>query len=154
MTNKQLDLVFPVDQGFSELLASFQNNFYTHIQAEAVNYRVFYDTFDWLLYDNGSALEAHEEGQSRRIYWRADKDSDLRIQLGLKQVPQLASDLPDCELRRQLQSVISVRELVPRIKIKIKRSSLVVLDKNKKVVVRVSFDEHWYFPSKTRAGVV
>jgi len=154
MTNKQLDLVIPVDQGFSELLASFQNNFYTHIQAETVNYRVFYDTFDWLLYNNGSVLEAHEEGQSRRIYWRADRDSDLRIQLGLKQVPQLASDLPDCEFRRQLQSVISVRELVPRIKIKIKRSSLVVLDKNKKVVVRVSFDEHWYFPSKTRAGVV
>lgn len=154
MTNKQLDLVIPVDQGFSELIASFKNNFNTHIQTETVNYRVLYDTFDWLIYKNGAALEAHEDGSSRRIYWRADRDSDLRIQLGLKQVPQLASDLPDCELHRQLQSVISVRELVPRIKIKIKRSPLVVLDKNEKVVARVNFDEHWYFPSKTRAGVV
>ena len=154
MAVNQLELVFPFDQGFSELLASFKNNFSVNFQAETVNYRVFYDTFDWLLYNNGSALEAHEEGPSRRIYWRADKDGDLKIQLGLRQVPQLASDLAECEFRRQLKSVISVRELLPRIKIKIKRLPLVVLDKNKKVVVRLSFDEHWYFPSKTRAGVV
>jgi CHAD domain-containing protein len=154
MAIKQLDLIIPVDQGFSELLASFQNNFYVNVQAEAVNYRVFYDTFDWLLYNNGSVLEVHEDGQLRRIYWRADRESDLRIQLGLKQVPQLASDLAECEFRHQLQSVISVRELIPRIKIKIKRQPLVVLDKNDKVVVRINFDEHWYFPSKTRAGVV
>jgi len=154
MANKPLDLVIPVDQGFSELLASFQNNFHVNVQADTVNYRVFYDTFDWLLYNNGSVLEVHEEGQSRRIYWRADKDSDLKIQLGLRQVPQLASDLADCEFRRQLQSVISVRELIPRIKIKIKHLPLVVLDNNEKVVVRVSFDENWYFPSKTRAGVI
>jgi len=154
MAIKQLDFVFPADHGFSELLASFQNNFYVKLQAETVNYRVFYDTFDWRLYNNGSVLEVHEEGQSRRIYWRADKDGDLKIQLGLRQVPQLATDLADSEFCRQLQSVISVRELIPRIKIKIKHLPLVVLDKNKKVVVRINFDEYWYFPSKTRAGVV
>lgn len=154
MRIKQIELIIPVAQGFSELLASFQNNFHVNVQAETANHRVFYDTFDWLLYNNGSVLELHEEGQSRRIYWRADKDSDLKIQLGLKQVPQLASDLAECEFRRQLQSVISVRELIPRIKIKVKHLPLVVLDKNKKVVVRLSFDENWYFPSKTRAGVI
>ena len=154
MEIKQLDLVFPPDQGFPELLASFQNNFHVNVQAETVNYRVFYDTFDWLLYNNGSVLEVHEEGQSRRVYWRADKDSDLKIQLGLRQAPQLASDLAESGFRRQLQSVISARELIPRIKIRIKRLPLVVLDKGGRVVVRVNFDEYWYFPSKARAGVV
>jgi CHAD domain-containing protein len=154
MANNQLDLVIPVDQGFSEPLASFQNNFYIHVQPETVSYREFYDTFDWLLHNNGAVLELQEEEQSRRIYWRADKDSNLKIQLGVKQVPQLASDLAESEFRRQLESVISVRELIPRIKIKIKRLPLVVLDKHEKVVVRVNFDEHWYFPSKIRAGIV
>ena len=154
MTNKQLDLVIPLDQGFSDLLASFKNNFYVHTQPETVNYRLFYDTFDWRLYNNGAVLEVHEDDLSRRIYWRADTNSALRIQLGLKEVPQLASDLPDCEFRRQIKSVIAVRELSPRIKIKIKRQPLIVLDKHEKVVARVNFDEHWYYPSKTRAGVV
>jgi len=154
MAIRQLDFVVPLDQGFSELLASFQNNFYVKVQAETANYRVFYDTFDWRLHNNGSVLEVHEEGESRRIYWRAEKGGDLKIQLGLGQVPQLASDLAESEFRRQLQSVISVRELIPRIRIKIKHLPLVVLDKNKKVVVRISLDEYWYFPSKARAGAV
>lgn len=154
MVNKQLDFVIPVNQSFAKLLALFQNDFQVRVQDPSVNYRVFYDTFDWRLYNHGAVLEVHEEAQSRRIYWRADSDSRLRIQLGLKQVPHLASDLPVSEFRRQLQSVISVRELVPRIKIKIKRQPLAVLDKHEKVVVRINFDEHWYFPSKTRAGTV
>ncbi len=154
MKNKQLDLVIPVDQSLPELLASFQNNFYVNVLPDTVCYRVFYDTFDWLLYNNGAVLEVHEQGQSCRIYWRANQHGTLRIQLGLNHVPQLASDLPDSDFRHQLHSVISVRELVPQIRIKIKRLPLVVLDKHEKVVARVNFDEHWYFPSKTRAGTV
>ena len=154
MVNKALDLVIPVDQGFTELLASFQNNFYVKLQPETVNYRIFYDTFDWLLYNNGAVLELHQEGQSKRIYWRADGNSRPRIVLGVNDVPHLANELPDSEFRKQLQSIISVRELVPRIKIKIKRQPMAVLDKHDKVVVRINFDEHWYFPSKIRAGTV
>ncbi|UCB56150.1 MAG: CHAD domain-containing protein [Thiotrichales bacterium] len=154
MNNKQLDLVIPLDKGLPELLASFQNNFYVNVLPETVIHRIYYDTFDWLLYNNGAVLEVHEEGESRRIYWQANQQSSLRIQLGLSDVPQLASELPDSDFRRQLQSVISVRELTPRIKIKVKRLPLVMLDKHEKVVVRVNFDEHWYYPSKTRAGTV
>ena len=154
MTHKQLDLVIPVDQGFAELLASFQNNFYVKLQPETVNYRVFYDTFDWLLYNNGADLELHEEGQSRRIYWRSDRNARPRIVLGVNDVPHLASDLPESGFRQQLKKIISVRELVPRIKVKIKRQPMAVLDKHDKIVVRINFDEHWYFPSKIRAGTV
>ncbi len=154
MSLNQLDFVIPVNQSFSELISSLQNTFQIRIQDETVIYRVFFDTFDWLLYNNGAVLEMHDDGHSRKIYWRADKDSELKIQLGLKQVPHLASDLPDCEFRRQLQSVISVRELTPRIKIKIKRTPLVILDKNEKVVVRINLDEHWYRPSNIRAGTI
>ncbi len=154
MTPDQLDFVFPVDQGFPELISSMQNAFPIRIQDETTSSRVFFDTFDWLLYNNGSAIEMHENGHTRRIYWRKNKDDELKIQLGLKQVPGLAHDLPDCELRKQLLSVISVRELTPRIKIKIKRTPVVVLDKNEKVVVRINLDENWYYPSKTRAGTL
>jgi CHAD domain-containing protein len=154
MAIKQLDLVVPAEQGFSELLSSFQNKFHVNVLAETVNYRVFYDTFDWRLYNNGSLLELHEDEQSRRVYWRADNDSNLKLQLGLGQVPQLASDLAECGFRHQLQSVISVRELIPHIRIKIKRLPLVVLNSNEMAAVEIYLDEHWYFPSKTRAGLV
>lgn len=155
MKNKPLDLVIPPDQSIPTLLASCQNNFYVNVLPLTVFHKVYYDTFDWLLYNNGAVLEVcEEENQTRRIYWRPDNESHLRIQLGLNDIPQLASDLPESDFRRQLQSVISVRELLPRIKIKIKRAPLVILDEDDKVVVRINFDEHWFYPSKTRAGSV
>ena len=152
MPHKQLDFVIPENQSISTLVSLLQNKFPVRVQAETVNNRVFYDTFDWRLYKNGSSLEKQEDGHSSKIYWRLDKAAKLKIQLGLKKVPHLASDLPAGEFRQQLQSVTSVRELTPRIKIRIKRQSLAVLDKNKKVVVRLNFDKCWYSPSRLRAG--
>ncbi|NOQ90653.1 MAG: CHAD domain-containing protein [Gammaproteobacteria bacterium] len=154
MSHNQLDFVIPENQSISELVSLLQNNFTVRVLAEAVNHRVFYDTFDWRLYKNGSVLEKYEDGQFSKIYWRAGKHGKLKIQLGLRKVPRLASELAAGEFRQQLQSVISVRELTPRIKIKIKRLPLVVLDKKEKVVVRLNFDEYWYSPSRLRAGRV
>ena len=154
MVRQNHDFVLPADQGFAELITSLQDTFPLRSQAETVYHRVFYDTVDWLLYNNGCALEMHEDEKSRRIYWRADRETRLKLQLGLKRVPQLAIDLPDGEFREQLASVIHVRELMPRVKIRIKRIPLVVLNKNKKIVVRINLEENWFYPVKTRAGKV
>jgi CHAD domain-containing protein len=150
--NNQHDLVVPSAQSFSELISSLQTTFRVHRQAETVSYRIFHDTVDWLLYNNGCVLEMHEDQQSRRIYWRAGKDAQLKIQLGLRQVPRFASELPDGEFRRQLASIISVRELTPRIKIKIKRIPVVIVNKKEKAIVRMNLDESWFYPMKRRAG--
>jgi CHAD domain-containing protein len=151
-TANQLDFALPEEQDFPGLIALLQNNFNVRPHNETVSHRIFYDTFDWLLYNNGAVLEVHEDEQCRKVYWRENKNAKLRIQLGISQVPHRASELPESEFRKQLQSVISVRELIPRIKIKIKRLPLTIVDTHEKVVVRIYLDEHWYYPSKTRAG--
>ena len=150
--NNPHEFVVPSDQSFSELISALEKKFRVHGQDEAFSYRIFYDTVDWLLYNNGCVLEMHEDEQSRKIYWRAGKDAQLKIQLGLRQVPRFASELPDCEFRRQLASVISVRELTPRIKVKIKRRPLVMLNKKEKAIVHIKLDESWFYPRKRRAG--
>ena len=154
MPDNQHSLVIPENQSISALVSKLQETFPVKVQAESVHHRVFYDTFDWRLHKNGSALEVHDDGRSNRIYWRADKDGKLKIQLGLKKIPRLAAGLPACEFRQQLQSVVSVRELLPQIKLRIKRQSLAVLDENKKIVVRLNFDVYWYNPTKLKAARV
>ena len=150
-----LEFVIPGNQDLQEIVASLQNSFSVRVHDETVCHRVFYDTFDWRLYNSGAVLEVHEgEGPNQRIYWRAGKEDELRIHPGLKHVPHFASELPPCEFQQQLQSAISVRELLPRINIKIKRLPLTIVDANDKVVVRLNLDEYWFYPSKTRAGIV
>ncbi len=154
MSVDQHSFIIPEDQSISALVSSLQKTFSVRVQDETVYHRVFYDTFDWRLSKNGSILEVDDDGLSPRIYWQQDKDGKLKIQLGLRKAPRLAGDLPTGEFRQQLQSVISVRELLPRIKIRIKRQSLAVLDENDKVVVRLYFDVYWYRPTKLRAARV
>jgi len=154
MPDNQHSYVIPDDLSIPALISTLQASFPVQVLAETVYHRVFYDTFDWRLYKHGSLLEVHEDGKSQRIYWRADKDDQLRIQLGLRKVPHLAAELPAGEFRRQLQSAIGVRELLPRIKLRIKRQSLAVLDKNKKIVVRLHLDVYWYSPGKLHANRV
>lgn len=151
MLHNQLDFVIPDDLSIAELIAQLRKDFTIRAQGEAVIHRVFYDTFDWRLYKSGSVLELQEEERNCKIYWRAGKLGNSRIQLGLKKVPQLASELPGGALRQQLQSVISVRELTARIKVRINRRLYAVLDKHDKVVVRIYIDKYWYKPSRLRA---
>lgn len=150
----QHSYVIPENQSISALVSLLTKSFSVRFLPETIYHRVFYDTFDWRLTRNGSTLEVQDDGPSPRIYWRADRDSKAKIQLGLKKVPRLADDLPAREFRQQLKSVISVRELSPRIKIRIKRQSLAVLDDSEKIVVRLYFDVYWYSPSKLRAARV
>lgn len=154
MPDNQHSYVIPDDQSIAALVSLLQQSFSVRVLPETVYHRVFYDSFDWRLYKHGSALEVHDDGQSQRIYWRAEKDAQLKIQLGLRKMPRLAADLPAGAFRQQLQSVISVRELLPRIKIRIKRQSFAVLDKNEKIVVRLHFDVYWFSPSRLRAARV
>jgi len=144
----------PEKQSISVLISLLKASFPVRVLPETVYHRVFYDTFDWRLTRNGASLEVLDDGPHPRIYWRVDDDSKPKIQLGLRKVPHLADELPDCELRKQLRSVIAVRELSPRIKIRIKRQSLAVLDEKDKVVVRLYFDVYWYSASKLRAARV
>jgi CHAD domain len=154
MQLNQHSFLIPDEQSIPSLVSSLEETFPLRAQAETVYHRVFYDTFDWRLTRSGSSLERHDDGRSARIYWQADKDSRPRIQLGFSKVPKLAADLPAGDFRQQLEAVTSVRELSPRIKIRVKRQSYVVLDEDEKVVVRLYFDVFWYSPSKLKAARV
>jgi CHAD domain-containing protein len=154
MPDNQHSFIIPEDQSVPALVSLLQEAFPVQVQAESVYHRVFYDTFDWRLFKHGSALEVHDDGKSHRIYWRADKDGKLKIQLGLNKIPHLAAELPAGDFRQQLQSIITVRELLSRVKVRINRRSFAVLDKHKKIVVRLYFDTYWYKPSKLRAAKV
>lgn len=154
MAVDQHSYIIPENQSISALVSLLKASFRVRSLPDTVYHRVFYDTFDWRLTRNGASLEVLDDGPHPRIYWRVDDDSKPKIQLGLRKVPHLADELPDCELRQQLKSVIAVRELSPRIKIRIKRQSLAVLDENDKIVVRLYFDVYWYSASKLRAARV
>lgn len=97
---------------------------------------VFYDTFDWRLYEKGLLLFRRQESQQRndRLALASLEDQSLLRECEVADVPVFAEDFPPGELRNQVASIIEMRALL---KLFEKRSCLLtlrVLDEAQKTV--------------------
>ena len=154
MAKNQHDYILPDTKSIADFITSLQSSFKIRLEPETISWRTFYDTFDWRLFNNGSTLELLRDQASPKIYWRADKDSERKIQLGLSAIPRFVDDLPASRLRKQLEPLQKMRELLPRVKIKIKRQPISVLNDEDRIIARINMDEFWFRPTKTRAAHV
>ena len=154
MAKNQHEYILPETSSTADFIASLQSIFTIREEHEAVIWRTFYDTFDWRLFNQGASLELYKDQTSPKVYWRADKDSARKIQLGLSSVPRFIDHMPRSNLRKQLEPIQKMRELLPRIKLKIKRQPIVVLNDEGRIIVRLNVDEYWFRPAKTRAAHV
>jgi CHAD domain-containing protein len=154
MAKNQHEYILPETRSIADFIASLQSIFTIREEPEAVIWRTFYDTFDWRLFNQGASLELYKDKTSPKVYWRAGKDSARRIQLGLSSVPRFIDHMPRCDLHKQLEPIQKKRELLPRVKLKIKRRPIVVLNDEDRIIVRLNIDEYWFRPAKTRAAHV
>ena len=154
MAKNQHDYILPESKSIADFITSLQSIFKIRLESEAIIWRTFYDTFDWRLFSNGSMLEMIKDENLPKIYWRADKDSARKIQLGLSSIPRFIDQMPASELRWQLELIQKMRELLPRVKLKVKRQPVSLLNDEDRIVARLNIDEYWFRPSKTRAAHV
>ena len=154
MAKNQHEYILPESKTVADFVTSLQSIFKIRLEPETILWRTFYDTFDWRLSSNSSTLEMIKDETSPKIYWRKDKDSARKIQLGLSSIPRFIEHMPASELRRQLEPVQKMRELIPRVKLKIKRQPISLLNDEDRIVARLNLDEYWFRPSKTRAAHV
>lgn len=98
----------------------------------------FLDTFDWLLYQSGSILEAEIDTHGCRLSWRPlpDGTAPFRVQT-VKATPQFAWDLPAVGLREPLRAVVGVRALLPVVRLVRRVRGWRLLDEEGKTVLRI-----------------
>jgi hypothetical protein len=97
--------------------------------------RVYYDTFDWRIYDDGGTLQA-----TPRTWTWCDGTGHSPYPRQAGRPPAFAWDLPEGEFRTALASVVEMRRLLPRVRVRVESRILRVLDGEKKTVVRVAFE--------------
>jgi len=94
------------------------------------------DTFEWLLYREGTCFHTSRTAGAVTICW-SDLDATPRRRLGMASVPEFAVDLPEGPLRRDLEPLIAVRRLLPVVVCRIRSRGLCILDQREKIVARV-----------------
>jgi CHAD domain-containing protein len=105
---------------------------------------VFYDTFDWLLFNKNLAL--HQTDQW--LYLRNIGDGEQLERLSITAPPKFPVDLPESPLRDHVKSIIEPRALLNLCELTLRSYTYRILNRDKKTVVRLNYTE-WYLSSDT-----
>lgn len=98
---------------------------------------VFYDTFDWLLFNQ--SLSLHQAGQE--LYLRALPSGEIISSLCITAVPRFSWDFPDSALKNHLEPIIEPRALLVLSKLQMQSCTYRILNKDRKTVAYLSYTE-------------
>jgi CHAD domain-containing protein len=130
----RIEFIIPEGMYFEDFQPILQKNTRILTEPPRTVYRTYYDSFDWRLYLNDSLLEDTRDGNVHTLVLRTLKGKDLCPRLKLDEAPRFARNLPQGFFRKRLEPVLEMRELVPKIKIRSRISTLRILNKDMKTV--------------------
>lgn len=137
MTHSSLELHLP-DQPATSLVSFLESHFQIRSDAESTERITLYDTFDWRLYRSGSLLRVR--ALQRRFVWTwCDLDGTVRQEIRQPAVPGLLGDLEHSELRRALRPVVSMRRLLPIVRLSYRTLPIRIVDDEEKTLVRLAW---------------
>ncbi|MCU7813126.1 MAG: CHAD domain-containing protein [Candidatus Thiodiazotropha sp. (ex Notomyrtea botanica)] len=105
--------------------------------------QVFYDSFDWRVWQAGGELVV-EENPQMMLCWINRKTSEEEHCQEVETTPDFPANLPQGELHDRLAEALEMRVLLPQVKIQQKQRTLRILDDEEKTVVRVVLTENRY----------
>ncbi|MEN8204933.1 MAG: CHAD domain-containing protein [Pseudomonadota bacterium] len=138
----RIDYIIPENLCFEDLQSTLQENTRLLTEPSRTIYRTYYDSFDWRLYLDDSLLEDTRDGNSHTLVWRTLKGEQRCPRLKLNKAPRFAWDLPQGPLRKQLEPVLEMRELVPKFRIRTRTNTLRILNKDEKTVAWLVVEEN------------
>jgi CHAD domain-containing protein len=138
----QFDFIIPDGTGVEDVQVNLQKACRIHTEPAHTVRRTFYDSFDWRVYYAGRVLQADHDGNNWQLLWRPLSDSGQHVQIALPGKPQFARDVPPGPLRKELEAVLEMRELVPLVTVTARIHQLRVLNRDQKTVARILLEEN------------
>lgn len=121
-------------------LAALRDRFATRAAPGTRERRVYIDTFDWRLHEQGTRLAA-VHGGAGGILRLESADGVVECPLAGTGDPGLAAELPAGHVRDRVAPIIGVRRLLPVVSVQATGPRLDVLDREQKIVVRVTLEQ-------------
>ncbi|KAA6182988.1 CHAD domain-containing protein [Thiohalocapsa marina] len=150
MSPEPMDFQLPQGGDIEAVLERIRATLSCEVEPEATWRRRYLDSFDWLLYGVGAALEEQVagtgqepgQGQSRRLLWidlAVDSADEAQV---LDAEPGFADDLPPGALRERLAPVLGVRRLLPMAEVNTRAIRVRVLNDDAKTVARIHLEDN------------
>ncbi len=97
----------------------------------------YYDTFDWRLFYKSLVLFESEN----RLFLRKLFKKQTVHEIAIASFPIFLKNFPDCELKRQLSTIIEMRALIKLVKVDSSLKVYHILSRDKKEVTRLIYEE-------------
>ena len=101
--------------------------------------RTCFDTFDWRLWKAGATLAVSRDESEWELHFRRD-DGGAEQRERSPAPPAFAWDLPEGRLRRDLESIVEMRRLLPLAELEQRSQELCLLDRREKTVARLRLE--------------
>ncbi len=115
--------------------------------------RTYLDSFDWRLYKANTALELKQSNGSYRLTWRELGSGRVLDERSVTKIPRLASDCASPGLRRRLSELLDNRALLEQISVSSTTRSMLLLDDEKKTLLRMELRQDDLLPVRLEANV-
>ena len=144
------EFIIPENLCIEDLQSVLEKKARLHGEPAQTIYRTYYDSFDWRLYQDGSLLEDTRINKEHTLVWQGLKGKYRCPRLRLRAAPRFVWDLPQGPFRGLMEPVLEMRELVPKVKIRSRVTSLRILNKDKKTVAWLALEENTLMRQKGR----
>ncbi|WP_239254339.1 CHAD domain-containing protein [Candidatus Nitrotoga sp. M5] len=137
-----MSFVIPADTKISDIKYKFFTCMHCEELHTKVLQRTYFDSFDWRIYCAGGVIEEEIGTSGVSLRWRNVVPIETFGNISINKKIRFVWDLPVCSLRERLEPILDVRALLPLLCMNCQAHGLIVLNKDKKTVARLSIEEN------------
>jgi CHAD domain-containing protein len=136
MGNKPEQFVLTEDTDVTSFVTSVTNHYTAVLESSSKEHFQYYDTFDWLLYQDGYVLL--REGETKYALTSVKHETiESSCTIERQQPPRFWWDFPEGDVKRHLADIISVRALLPLAEAHKESQTLRILNDDEKTILRL-----------------
>jgi CHAD domain-containing protein len=136
------DYLVPDGTGLQEIKEAIESRCQISEDEPRFVTRRFHDTFDWMVFFAGGAVEECIDGTRRQITWRDLRGERPPLDQELDADPGFGAELQSGPVTERLLPVIGIRRLLPLLDVQSRVQTLRVLNEDEKTVVRLEVEEN------------
>lgn len=136
------------------LMSELNKKFKCNLEAAHDFSRIYYDTFDWRLYQCDLVLFSQDYEQKNKLFLQDKDTATVKAIVALLKSNQSGSilDIPLSGLRDHIAPIIAMRALLPVVQVEGKMQTMVIRNNDDKIVVRLSVEQNCIALTKSRRG--
>lgn len=136
-----LSFEFPAHLTAEKFIAKLGNKAITQLVSKEDCQRTYYDSFDWRLYSAGISCEFTRFKTESSLALIDLASSDTLANAELSSVPAFAKDFTAEALQQTLTPLLEMRALLPLCTLSLQRFQINILNKDQKIVVRLTIED-------------